>query len=257
MGRAWRAAMPHYTGPDEPSRQPLPVPDLLTSYFWSGDAIRSRRVSDVVLSGTVDVPAPPARVVADWERETSSRLGLEPGDVEALSLARARARWPDYRHCAQAMADWTGTLGLPGVLAASDAALMACRGAKYHHDGAQYGGAAFCNLFLSEDRGLDLHFPSTGHRIPLARGTAVLFDTGQPHAVIPRGSSGFHVADFASGQDRTQVFLSWELPIEDAQVGRALRVIFDVDPSTSLRLHEEQVWRNGAPADLCPSCGRW
>ncbi|MEO6322203.1 MAG: hypothetical protein ABIR56_16040, partial [Polaromonas sp.] len=203
-----------------------------------------------------DVPAPSARLVADWERETS-RLDLEPGDVEALPLARARARWPDYRYCVQAVSDWTRTLGLPDVLAASSVALMACRGAKYHHDGAHYGAAAFCNLFLSEDRGLDLHFPSTGHRIPLTRGTAVIFDTGQPHAVIQRRSSGFHEADFTPGQDCTQLFLTWELPIEDAHVGRALGVAFDTDPSASLQLNEEQVWLNGARASVCPDSGRW
>ncbi|MBT2326025.1 hypothetical protein J7E62_27225 [Variovorax paradoxus] len=234
------------------------VPDLLTSYFRAGDVIRSRSVSDVVLSGTLDVPAPPARLISDWEREISSRrLALEPGDVEALPLARARARWPDYRHCVQALSDWTRTLGLPEVLASSDVALMACRGARYHHDGALYGGAAFCNLFLSEDRGLDLHFPSAGHRIPLTRGTAVIFDTGQPHAVIQRRSGGFNVADFAPDQDCTQVFLSWELPIEDAHVGRALRVAFDVDPSNASQLSEEQVWLNGARATVCPHSGRW
>ena len=43
--------------------------DSLTAYYWSGDAIRSRRVSDVVLSGTVDIPEPPARLTADWARE--------------------------------------------------------------------------------------------------------------------------------------------------------------------------------------------
>lgn len=185
------------------------------------------------------------------------RLGLEPGDVEALPLARARARWPDYRHCVQAVTDWTRMLGLHEVLASSDVALMACRGAKYHHDGARYGGMAFCNLFLSEDQGLDLHFPATGHRIPLVRGTAVLFDTGQPHAVIERRSGGFDAADFPAEQDRTQVFLSWELPIEDAHVGHALRIAFDIDPSTALRLDQEQVWLNGAPASVCPDSGRW
>lgn len=233
------------------------VQDLLASYFWSGDAIRSRSVSDVVLSGTVDVPAPPARLIADWERDTSLRLGLEPGDVEALPLARARARWPDYRHCVQAVSDWTRTLGLHEVLASCDVALMACRGAKYHHDGAQYGGAAFCNLFLSEDRGLDLHFSSTGHRIPLARGTAVIFDTGQPHAVIERRCGGFNVADFPPDRDCTQVFLTWELPIEDVNVGHALRIAFDIDPSTALLLDDEQVWLNGARASVCPNSGRW
>jgi len=219
--------------------------------------MRSRSVSEVVLSGALDVPVPPARLWADWARETSLRLGLEPGDVEAMPLARARTRWPDYRLCVQAVSDWTRALGLQEVLASSDVALMACRGARYHHDGEQYGGAAFCNLFLSEDQGLDLHFPATGHRIALARGTAVVFDTGQPHAIIARGSDGFHAADFAPERDCTQVFLTWELPIENVHVGRALRIAFDIDPSTSLRLEEEQVWRNGARISVCPASGRW
>ncbi|SAL36009.1 hypothetical protein AWB69_03418 [Caballeronia udeis] len=231
--------------------------DILTSYFWSGDAIRSRGVSDIVLTGTVDVPVPSARLLADWEREIATRLVLEPGDVEELPLARARARWPDYKRCVQAASDWTRALGLPEVLASSDVALMACRGAKYHHDGAQYGGSAFCNLFMSEDKGLDLHFPSTGHRIPLTRGTAVIFDTGRPHGVIQRHSSGFSAADFAPDQDWTQIFLTWELPIEDAHVGHALGITLDTSPSTALQLDEEQVRLNGARVIVCPDSGRW
>jgi hypothetical protein len=230
---------------------------MLTSYFWSGDAIRSRRVSDVVLSGRVDVPEPPARLLADWEREISSHLILEAGDVEPMPLARTRARWPDYIRCVQAMSNWTDALGMPAVLAASDIALMACRGARYHHDGAQYGGAAFCNLFLSEDKGLDLHFPSLDLRIPLTRGTAVIFDTGQPHGVIQRDSSGFNVADFAPEQDCVQIFLTWELPIEDTQVGHALKIAFDVAQSTSPQLDAEQIWLNGERVVVCPDSGRW
>ena len=230
---------------------------MLTSYFWSGDAIRSRRVSDIVLSGAVEVPVPPARLLADWEREIASRMILEPGDVEAMPLARALMRWPDYARCVQAVSDWTCALGLPDVLAGSDVALMACRGARYHHDGAQYGGSAFCNLFMSEDKGLDLHFPFTGHRIPLTRGTIVIFDTGQPHGVIQRGSSGFNAADFAPDQDCVQIFVTWELPIEDAHVSEALDIAFDVAPSTSLQLDEEQVRLDGAPVIVCPETGRW
>jgi hypothetical protein len=230
---------------------------MLTSYFWSGDAIRSRGVSDILLSGTLDVPAPAASLLADWAREIASRMVLEPGDVEPLPLARARMRWPDYSRCVQAMTDWTCTLGLPEVLASSEVALMACRGARYHHDGEQYGGAAFCNLFLSEDRGLDLHFPSMGHRIPLRRGTAVIFDTGQPHGVIQRHGSGFKATDFAADQDCTQVFLSWELPIEETHVAQALEVVFDTASSTTLQADEEQIWLNGARVTVCPDSGRW
>lgn len=230
---------------------------MLTSYFWSGDVIRSRRVSDIVLTGTLDVPEPPARLVADWDREIASNLILETGDVEAMPLPRARARWPDYHRCVRAVSDWTTALGMPGVLASSDVALMACRGARYHHDAMQYGSAAFCNLFLSEDRGLDVHFPSIGLRIPLTRGTAMIFDTGQPHGVIPRGRHGFDAADFAPDQDYTQLFLTWELPIEDSQVVRALDVAFDTACASASAMDTEQVWQEGEQAEVCPASGRW
>jgi hypothetical protein len=237
--------------------KPHCVRNFPVSYYRSEDVMRSRSVGGAVFAGAVDVPAPTARLVADWNREITSRLCLEAGDVEELSLARARARWPDYGRCVQAMADWTRTLGLQEVLASCDVALMACRGARYHHDGAQYGGMAFCNLFLSEDKGLDLHFPATGQRIPLSRGTVVLFDTCQPHAVIERHSEGFNPDNFSTAHDCNQVFLSWELPIEDALVGHVLGVAFDLDPSTALLLDDAQVWLNGTRANLCPDSGQW
>jgi hypothetical protein len=232
----------------------MKTPPALTSYYWHGETIRSRSVSDRVLSGKVDIPAASVRLSADWQREIGQHLGdgtgLEVGDVEALPLARARTRWPEYARCVRAASDWMRTIGLDDLLATSDVALMACRGAKYHHDGEHYGGAAFCNLFLSEDKGLDLHFPSTGHRIPLVRGTVVIFDTGQPHAVIQRNSSGFNLADFPPEQDCSQVFLTWELPIENVNVAHALQIAFDTDPSSSLLLTEEQVWLNGVRVNV-------
>ena len=218
--------------------------------------MRSRSVGKLVHTGVVSIAAPPARLVADWERDISERLALDPGDVEELSLARARVRWPDYTHCVKAVADWTRSVGLGDVVASSDVALMACRGARYHHDGAQYGGAAFCNLFLSEDRGLDVHFPLIGLRIPLVRGTVMVFDTGQPHAVIARGSSGFCVEDFSVDRDCSQVFLTWELPIEHVDVAQTLGLVFDTDPSTASNLDEEQIRLNGQPATVCPETGR-
>ncbi len=239
--------------------------DIPVSYYRNGNVMQSRSVSDVVLFGTVDVPAPSSRLVADWEREISLHLRLQPGDVEALPLARARMRWPEYKRCVQAAAEWTRALGLNDLLAcaSTDVALMACRGARYHHDGAQYGGAVFCNLFLSEDRGLDLHFAQAHHRIPLVRGTVVIFDTGQPHGVIDRSRGsrgGFKLDDFPADRDCTQVFLTWELPIDNVNVvniAEALGIAFDIDPSASSLLEEEQVWRHGAPVSVCPESGRW
>ena len=248
---------------------PLSAHDELDSpvaYYWRdgavkddapGETLRSRRVSDGVLSGAVDLPALPARLAADWETEIQ-RLGVEPGDVEPLPLSRVRLRlrWHDYGLCVMAAADWTRSLGLQEVLASSDVALMACRGARYHHDGAQYGGFAFCNLFLSEDKGLDLHFSASGQRIPLRRGTVVIFDTGQPHAVIQRGSSGFDAADFPPELDGSLVFLTWELPIDNAALTRVLQIVFDVDPFAA-RLDEAQLRLNGRAAEVCPQSGRW
>ena len=231
--------------------------DTMTSYFWSGDLIRSRSVSNVVLTGKVGIAAPPARLVADWERDITQRMGLEPGDVEEMPLARARMRWPDYTQCVQVVTDWTRSVELGDVLASSGVALMACRGARYHHDGTQYGGAVFCNLFVSEDKGLDVHFPSTGHRIPLVRGTVVVFDTGQPHAVIDRHRDGFNAADFSADRDCNQLFLTWELPIENTHVAQAMDITFDTDTTTALTLNEEQVWVNGERANVCAESGQW
>ncbi len=233
------------------------TPSTLRSFFWSGETLRSRDVSAVVLSGTVPVPALPARLVADCEREIDGQLDLAPGEVEALALARARARWPAYRQCLQMMSDWLHTRGLPTVLAATDPALMACRSVRYHHDGTHYGGAAFCNLFLSEDCGLDLHFPGADCRVPLSRGTVVIFDTGQAHALVERSSGKLYRADGHPAPAHTQLFLSWELSIEHTEVQRALHIALDIDPLTASRLDQAQVWLNGAPASVCPESGLW
>jgi len=231
--------------------------DALTSTFRSGDLMRSRSVSAVVRSAVVDIPIPPTRLLADWQREISLQLGLETGDIETLPLARTRLRWPQLRRCFDAVEQWMAALGLPAVLSSSEVALMASRGTTYHHDGAYYGSAAFCNVFLSEDSGTDFHFPAAGHRIALVRGTAVMFDPCQPHAIIKRGATGFDEADFAPEQMRPQVFLTWELPIEQDDVKRALGITFDIAPVTSSQCHGEQVWRNGAPVKLCPKTGGW
>jgi hypothetical protein len=196
-------------------------------------------------------------LVADWTRDIAEQLALAPGDVEPLPLARARQRWPDYRQCVQAVADWTRALGLADLLAQSEVTLMACRGARYHHDAAQYGGAAFCNLFLSDDRGLDLHLSLTGERIPLRRGTVVLFDTGQPHAVVPRHRSSFNEADFPPELDCAQVFLTWELPIETAALATAMGIAFDTASAAALQVKEPQLWHQGTPGEVCPQSGRW
>ena len=238
----------------------------LTAFYEGNEALRSRSVSARVLVGTVDIPAPLPKVVADWEREIAEQLALEPGDVEALPLPRTRLRWPDLKRCTDAATQWAQGQGLQDALASSDMALMACRGARYHHDAAQYGGTAFCNLFLSDDPGLDLHFPALQLRIPLHRGLMVVFDTGQPHAVIPRGRTAFDAADFPPGHTGSQVFLTWELALvspggQATAVAQALGVAFDVDTASAATLKDAlgqgQLWRNGLLAQVNPVTGEW
>jgi len=203
-----------------------------TAHRRSDQEKPGRAVSNIVLHERLTVPAPPMRVQQDWHYEVTHQLQLQAGDVEALPLGRARARWSDLRHCVQAALDWTKRLHLDKLLEHSEMALMACRGASLHHDGEQYGSYAFCNLFLSEDRGLDLHFATTGQRIALQRGTVVIFDTCQPHEVIARGSDHFSVSDFPDALDLTQVFLTWELPIDNPRLAQLLQVQFE-PPSKS------------------------
>jgi len=242
---------------DNHAPRPSVLPSPLTAFFWSGDALRGRRLGQAVLSAKVDIPEAPARLRADWAREISTRMTLEPGDVEVMPLARARTRWPEYPDCVRAMSAWLSTHGLDGLLADADVALMACRGARYHHDGEQYGGAAFCNLFVSEGKGQEVHFPALDLRIPIVRGTALVFDPSQPHAVIASGNHGFDAADFPVEPDTTQLFLTWELPIDHPAVARALGVSFDPDQPVPATVEDEQIWRDGAKADVCPNTGAW
>ena len=68
----------------------------------------------------------------------------------------------------------------------------------------------------------------------------MLFDTGQPYAVIERSSSGSNLVDFPPDRDCTQVFLTRELPIKNFNVGRTLGTAYDIDSLTSLLLDETQ-----------------
>lgn len=228
-----------------------------TSFFWQGDSLRSRSVGSVVLSDTLSIDAPPTKLLADWERDISQHLALEAGDVESLPLARTRMRWPGYKNCLEIVLHWARNIGLEQAFTSTNLSLMACRGARYHHDGDRYGDKVFCNLFLSEDRGLDVHFAATGHRIPLKRGTVMVFDTCQPHGVIDRNGCRFEASDFSAFHDCSQVFLTWELPVHNAQVCSTLNITYDTNTSAASTLSDAQLWCGGAKAVVCPSSGQW
>ena len=63
--------------------------DALTSYFWSGDTLRSRSVVSSIHKGTSEAHALSARLLTDCEREINI-LGLVQDDVGSLPLAYSR-----------------------------------------------------------------------------------------------------------------------------------------------------------------------
>ena len=228
----------------------------LICHYRSDSGPRRRSLGRHTLSAILDLPKPTARLLADWQRECMQHLALQPGDVEVMPLARARARWNGFAACFQSVAHWMSQLGLPAAALLSDVSLMACRGAWFHHDVDPYGAAAFCNLFLTDDKGWDLHFPSTGERMNLAYGTAVLFDPSQPHGVVRRGTGRFEASTATADEDDVQVFLSWELPIEQSDLAQALGVVLDAAPLAPSGNEPCVRWR-GAPVSPCPETGRW
>lgn len=229
----------------------------LTAIFESRGALRSRSVSPEIRTAILDVPLPPASVIGGWQREIAGRLELAAGDIEPLPLGRTRLQWPQLRHCIDAVRQWLAANDMPGILADAPIALMGSRGTRYHHDGARYGGMAFCNLFLGDAPQTELHWPAIGRRIALARGTVVLFDPCQPHAIIGRGATRFDAADFAIAWMPPQVFLTWELPIEHADVTKVLGIALDVVPPPGAFQQGERVWSGGEAPDVCPTTGAW
>lgn len=84
------------------------------------------------------------------------------------------------------------------VGAMQDAALlMSMRGALPHHD--SFVDNAETNLFWAialHDTDTDVLFPNLGQRIEQTRGTLLVFDAGQPHAVIAREHDVFMKSHF-------------------------------------------------------------
>lgn len=239
------------------------TPAPLRAAIATESGLRNRHVSAHVLSGRLAIPAPSAHLTADWSRDVSTLLDLEAGDVGELSLPRARSRWPDYANCLQKASQWLQAYGLQSVPHTCEVALMACRGARFHHDTTLYGGMAFCNLFVSEDKGLDLFFPVPDIRIPLCRGSIVVFDTAQVHGVVPRQRRDFLATDFPASRDCTQVFLTWELPMDNRQVAAALQIQWDPphppnqDAAAGPADGTSRLERGGLPVGVCPRTGQW
>ena len=187
-----------------------------------------------------------AGLVGDWKAEVKCWCG--PGGEAQVSQGRAKASLKfDGRFLEE---DFHGeAMGRPF----SGYTLMGYDNTKQSFTSVWISDTQTAT-FVSEGKGQVVHFPTLDLRIPLTRGTVLIFDTCQPHAVIPRDSTGLHAGDFPVDQDGTQLFLTWELPGEDPRVAQALRIAFDVQP----RAHDDAgLLRGGAPASVDPESGCW
>jgi hypothetical protein len=109
--------------------------------------------------------------------------------------------------------------------------------------------------WMSEAKGLDLHFPYANKRIHLQRGSVVVFDTAQPHAVTARASMEFSEDAFTPERDCTLLFLTWELPITYPALASAHGLNTQTNTDSTLQLVSGQLLNNGELLHLCPRTG--
>lgn len=151
----------------------------------------SRTISTEVLSTQIDVESLTDANIDHWCGALSEHA-LSAGDI--VNTGYANPNFCTAQHVAalrQVMSEW----GVP--YGTEEPVTLACLGAGFHHDAADYPNFGFCVLWLTPDCGWDLYFPSIGKRIELRHGTVVLFDSALPHGVVIRGQEHYDPDAFA------------------------------------------------------------
>lgn len=166
----------------------------------------SRTISNTVISGNVKLPA-----MTEEENDLWSEHVGGAGMTEVGGIANFGATTGLITPALQgAIDDW---LAAHNIFASrrNPALPLACIGAGFHHDADSYRDEIFCVLWLSDDTPWDVYFPFIGKRIPLTYGTIFVFDSAQPHGVVPHDETVF---DEDSFEYLTGVFASQDLVID-------------------------------------------
>ena len=215
-------------------------------------AASSRTVSDVVLSGVLDLGAVSA--IDDWADSTSN-FAYGPGEVFTIEAFHAKT-WAGVQRCRDLATDWAEQQGVGEAFRVSEVSALACAGSSFHHDAVGFPGVVFCIVWLSEDANLDMYLPHIDRRIPLRAGTIVLFDSAQPHGVVERGSKTWCEKSYGNREEWTQFFLSWDLDLTANDVARTLQIELSQDVLTDC--HDDFNPRvNGAASRVHPDSGAW
>jgi hypothetical protein len=192
-----------------------------------------RTVGDHILSGQLHLDAQDEPAVSEWMARAAHHGLSDAGDI--LSIATLNSRGyalfkteptslyvPEYPDISHQLMSWSAAHSLKRAMFVADGTLIACVGARFHHDAEAFENNAFCVVWLSEDVGLDLVFPHLNVRLPLSRGTVALFDSGQVHGVIPREVSTWNAGDFYDVD--VQFLLSFNIDFKAPQVAQCLGI---------------------------------
>jgi hypothetical protein len=112
-----------------------------------------------------------------------------------------------------------------GASRADAGEFLACRGASFHvdHFDANWPESLFWVVAL-EDSDFDVYFPENGIRIPIERGTLIVFDPLSVHGVVPRGALRFDEQDLSKPNHPPVHFVSGSVPLGIAPWTRLVEV---------------------------------
>lgn len=200
---------------------------------------RVRTVSQKVFHSRVDETLANEQELQKLVLEAVNNNVWWPGDV---LLVDASVPQP----VAGKLLEWLQTLGVRKSDLVDAGTLHACEGSWFHEDSGAFANNFFSVMWLEETDAWDLLFPNTGLRIPLHKGTVVLFDPAHVHGVVARGASVFEAE--AMGEHGVQAFASlnfktsprmmqlfdsrWHVPGEPAFDTGWNKNPFSVDPKT-------------------------
>lgn len=204
-----------------------------------------RTISSTVISGILDM-APMSQAESDLWSEQVGSVGMTQAGEIANFGDETELVTPAIQ---QAMDNWLKSQNINA--SRRHAALpLACTGAGFHHDADSYRDEIFCVLWLSDDTPWDVYFPYLDKRIALTYGTIFVFDSAQPHGVVPHGETVFNEETF---EYHTGVFVSQDLVID--RECQKLMGIHKLSRHGRRNMHILNA--DGMREDLSPETGGW
>ncbi len=95
---------------------------------------------------------------------------------------------------------------------------LACRGAGFHNDVCRHWSRCLFWVLALDLDDVEFVLPHAGLRLPLAPGALLVFDPALAHGLCrPADGGQAQAASFDPHEPRSQVFLTGELPLTDAQ----------------------------------------